>query len=160
VLLLKNVALAVLVLGTVVVLVPYRILTLSGQLQLGRLGILGYMGLVPILLGGGIYVWCLWGFPHTGWGTPTAIAPPKELVVNGPYRFTRNPMYLALVCAFCGEAALFASGQLLLCGLVLLAGFHLLVVLYEEPTLRRWFGSTYGTCCSTVPRWLFRRKAR
>ena len=49
---------------------------------------------------------------------------------------------------------LFASVRLLAYGLAVLAGFHLFVVLYEEPTLRRLFGPAYETYSAEVPRWL------
>ena len=154
-LLLKNVVFTILVPGTVAVFVPYRILGSSGQLQLSGIGLLRYLGLVPILLGGATYLSCVWGFAHIGRGTPAPIDPPKKLVVSGPYRFTRNPMYVAVLCVVFGEAVLFASGRLLAYGVLILTAFHAFVVLYEEPTLRRQFGSSYKAYCSRVPRWFF-----
>lgn len=158
-LLLKNLVFTVLVPGTVAVFVPYRILTSSGPLRLRDVGILHGLGLVPIVLGGVVYLWCIWDFGYRGRGTPAPIDPPKELVVGGPYRVTRNPMYVTVLCVVLGESVLFGSRGLLLYAVVLLAAFHLFVVFYEEPTLRRRFGSSYDGYCAKVPRWLFMRRA-
>jgi protein-S-isoprenylcysteine O-methyltransferase Ste14 len=63
-------------------------------------------------------------------------------------------MYEALALVLAGEAVLFRSWTLAVyCGCVLLC-FHLFVLLYEEPTLRRMFGASYETYCREVPRWI------
>ena len=159
-LLLKNVVFTVLVPGTVAVFVPYRILSSSGRLQLHEIGALRLLGLTPVLFGGAVYLSCVWGFARIGQGTPAPIDPPKKLVVSGPYRFTRNPMYVAVFCVILGEAVFFASSWLLAYGLLILATFYTFVVFYEEPTLRRQFGSSYNNYCTRVPRWLLMKKAR
>jgi protein-S-isoprenylcysteine O-methyltransferase Ste14 len=160
VLLFKNVLFTVLLPGTATVFIPYRILAASGQLNRPDIGAVRYVGLVPILFGGAIYLSSIWRFAHIGRGTPAPIDPPKTLIVSGAYRVTRNPMYVAVLSVILGESALFASGQLLVYGLAFLAASYSFVLLYEEPTLRRTFGSSYDAYCATVPRWLFMRKAR
>ena len=159
-LLFKNVLFTVLVPGTFSLYVPYRILIASGQLHRSGIGSVRYVGLVPILFGGAIYLSSVWRLAHLGRGTPAPIDPPKTLVVSGAYRVTRNPMYVAVLRVILGQSALFASGWLLVYGLVFLAASYAFVLLYEEPTLRRKFGSSYEAYCATVPRWLFMRKAR
>jgi protein-S-isoprenylcysteine O-methyltransferase Ste14 len=55
-------------------------------------------------------------------GTPAPPAPTARLVVVGPYRYVRNPMYLAVLTIILGQALLFGSGAALLyAGIVLLA---------------------------------------
>lgn len=159
-LLLKNVIFTLLVPGTVAVFVPYRILTSSGRLHLHQNGVARFLGIALILFGGALYLWCVWGFGHVGQGTPAPIDPPKKLVVSGPYRLTRNPMYAAVLSVIVGESVWFSSGRLLWYALVVLAAFYTFVVFYEEPTLRRQFGRSYESYCTRVPRWLFRRKVR
>ena len=159
-LLLNNLVFTVVVPGTVAVFVPYRILTSSGRWQLHEIGWLRLLGMAPVLFGGALYLSCVWGFAHVGHGTPAPIDPPKTLVATGPYRFTRNPIYIAVFCVIVGEAVLFASGRLLAYGLLVLAAFYAFVILYEEPTLRRQFGSAYESYCTRVPRWLLKKKAR
>lgn len=93
-------------------------------------------------------------FVRQGRGTPAPVAPPERLVVSGPYRYVRNPMYLAVLAGVSGQALLFGSRELLVYAAVVALGFHTFVVLYEEPTLRRRFGATYDAYRAHVPRWL------
>lgn len=53
-----------------------------------------------------------------------------------------------------GQELLFASTPLLEYGAAVAIGFHLFVLLYKEPTLRRTFGSEYDQFCANIPRWL------
>src|SRR5687767_177206 len=45
--------------------------------------------------GGALVLWCWYEFVTRGRGTPVPIDPPRHLVVVGPYRYVRNPMYVA-----------------------------------------------------------------
>jgi protein-S-isoprenylcysteine O-methyltransferase Ste14 len=92
-------------------------------------------------------------FAVEGLGTPAPIAPPQHLVVRGAYRHVRNPMYVAVLSLVLGQGIAFASNSLLIYGAGLALGFHLFVLLYEEPALRRTFGSEYAAYCGNVPRW-------
>jgi len=93
----------------------------------------------------------------TGRGTLAPVDPPTRLVVRGPYRYVRNPMYLGVLCILTGEAWLFASSALLIYAAAVLACFYSFVVLYEEPALRRKFGESYEQYARTVHRWWPRR---
>ncbi|MBI4402196.1 MAG: isoprenylcysteine carboxylmethyltransferase family protein [Nitrospirae bacterium] len=155
----KVVLFILLVPGTVTVLVPYLIVTARGEVP--AFDLLGLVGLFAIALGWGTLLQCAWDFARSGRGTPAPIDPPRRLVVQGLYRFVRNPMYLGAVTILLGEAALFRSPSLLLYGAACWLGSHLFVLLYEEPTLRRMFGAEYDAYCQTVPRWLPRwRRSR
>ena len=70
-----------------------------------------------------------------------------------PYRWVRNPIYVAALLIVGGEAWLFGSVPLLLYAAALAAAFHLLVTGYEERTLRTRFGDQYEAYRSTVRRW-------
>jgi len=96
-----------------------------------------------------------------GRGTPAVFDPPLRLVVRGPYRFVRNPMYLGAGLALGGAALLYRSIPLLLYGAGFLIATHLFVVFYEEPHLTRMFGLEYRAYRDRVRRWLPRlpRKA-
>lgn len=74
-------------------------------------------------------------------------------MVGGPFRYVRNPGYVAVVAMVLGQGVLFASGPVLAYAALLALGFHLFVVRYEEPTLRRQFGAEYDDYCRRVPRW-------
>lgn len=153
-LLVKNLVFTVLVPGTVAVYVPVFMFPHS---EISAVGLLG----VPwLLIGGCIYAWCLWDFASFGRGTPAPIDPPKHLVVRGLYRYCRNPMYVGVLCAIFGWSLLFRSLPLVIYGACTALVFHLFVLLYEEPHLRRVFGPSYEQYCSEVNRWLPSRRGR
>src|SRR5262245_66473153 len=74
-------------------------------------------------------------FALQGLGTPAPIAPPRNLVVSGLYRYVRNPIYVAVVAIILGQAVLMGDWRLIVYGALLWLGFHLFVVAVEEPTL-------------------------
>ena len=93
-------------------------------------------------------------FALQGLGTPAPIAPPRNLVVSGLYRYVRNPIYVAVVAVILGQGVLFADSRLLVYGALLWLFFHLAVIVHEEPTLRQSFGAEYESYCANVPRWI------
>ena len=97
---------------------------------------------------------CFARFALQGLGTPAPIAPPRNLVVSGLYRYVRNPIYVAVVAVILGQAVLFADWHLLGYGALIWLFFHIVVIAYEEPTLRQSFGAEYESYCANVPRWL------
>src|SRR4051812_3279605 len=87
-------------------------------------------------------------------GTPAPPAPTAHLVVVGPYRYVRNPMYLAVLTIIVGQALLFWSlGTLVYAGIVLVmvASF---VRAYEEPTLEEEYGEEYREFRRHVRGWI------
>jgi protein-S-isoprenylcysteine O-methyltransferase Ste14 len=150
---LKTLIFTIVVPGTVAGVVPWLLLQQPGE---GTLEIpsIWLLGLLPLLLGIGLYFWCAGAFTFIGKGTPAPLDAPKFLVREGPYQWVRNPMYLAVLSVVIGEAMLFHS--LLLVGYALLVwmAVHLFVVFVEEPSLRRQFGESYETYLRMVARWL------
>jgi protein-S-isoprenylcysteine O-methyltransferase Ste14 len=138
------------------VLVPVVLLSgPGGRLDLGVGRFLG----VPLLVAG---CWLLLDsvflrFAHEGRGTLAPVAPPRFVVRGGAYRVVRNPMYVANVAIIIGGGLLFRCGSLLVWAAAVLAAFHIFVVTYEEPTLRRSFGDDYETYRREVGRWMPRR---
>jgi protein-S-isoprenylcysteine O-methyltransferase Ste14 len=110
-----------------------------------------------IAAGTALYVWCVWNFAAVGGGTPGPGTHRRGVVAAGPYRWVRNPIYLAALLIVLGEAWLFMSLALLAYATAMAVLFHLFVTGYEEPTLRRRFGTTYLEYQRTVPRWIPRR---
>ena len=96
-------------------------------------------------------------FVVRGRGTPAPFDPPREFVASGPYRWVRNPMYVGAFLLFVGYALCAVSFAALLVPLGMLVAAHLFVVLYEEPTLERRFGESYGRYRRATPRWIPRR---
>jgi protein-S-isoprenylcysteine O-methyltransferase Ste14 len=105
-------------------------------------------------LGLALLIECFGRFALLGRGTPAPIAPTDRLIVTGPYRRVRNPMYVAVVAIIAGQAALFADLRLLGYGALVWLGFHLFVLAYEEPTLKRSFPADYPAFFAAVPRWI------
>lgn len=93
-------------------------------------------------------------FALKGVGTPAPVFPTKHLVVSGFYRHVRNPMYVGVVGAILGQALLFGDIRLLVYAGVIWLAFHVFVLGYEEPALRRQFGAEYATFRQHVPRWI------
>ena len=84
---------------------------------------------------------------------PAPIAPTQRLVVDGLYRHTRNPMYLAVVAIVLGQMLFFAQAVLLAYAVGIWLASFMFVVGYEEPALRRRFPNEYGAYFQAVPRW-------
>jgi protein-S-isoprenylcysteine O-methyltransferase Ste14 len=145
--------------GAVAVLFPYLLLSLDWEWERLELGTVRLLGLPFMLLGGLAYLGCLWEFVSRGRGTPSPFDPPQKLVTGGLYRFVRNPMYVTVGCFLIGEILFFESLILLLFLLFLWLDFHLFIVLYEEPTLKRAFGSPYEDYLQGVPRWIPRLRS-
>ena len=158
---LKTLLWSVFVPGSLTILVPYLLLSSKLELFHVELSIFRFIGLIPIALGAMLYLWCAWDFTFTGKGTPAPFDPPKEMVARGLYRYVRNPMYVAASLALIGEALLFESVLILIYAAIVFSVFHLWVIFYEEPTLKRKFGESYERYCLKVARWIpGARKAR
>ena len=145
----------VIVPGAVVVWVPYE---LSGQWSFRApflgLGLTRWLGGAIVLAALPIFADFLFRFVVEGFGTPAPIAPPSRLVVGGSFRYCRNPAYVAVVALVAGQALVLGSGLVLAYAGALWGVFHLFVVLYEEPNLRRRFGTDYEEYCRRVWRWI------
>ena len=140
--------------GTVALYVPGMLRERSADHAMHSFSL--YPWLALFLCGAGIYFWCAWDFAVKGMGTPAPIDAPRLLVVQGLYRFTRNPMYVGVLAMIFAQAIYYGSRPVALYGCALFLGFHLFVRLYEEPTLRRLFGTQYEQYCHRVPRWFLR----
>ncbi len=106
-----------------------------------------------------LLLWCVFDFGRTGGGTPAPIDPPRRLVIRGPYRYTRNPMYISVAVILLCEALILRSRAIAIYALLVWLGFHLFIVLVEEPGLRHRFGDEYDRYCERVPRWWVRWKS-
>jgi len=120
-----------------------------------------WIGTVPSVLGFAVALRCVWDFGWTGHGTPAPFAPPQRLVVVGFYRYVRNPMYVGTFAGWSGLWVAYGRANLaaLAVASVAMAGVVLFVRLYEEPTLRKTFGTEYEEYCRNVRRWLPRMRA-
>jgi protein-S-isoprenylcysteine O-methyltransferase Ste14 len=145
--------------GTVAGLMPWWI---SGwQMQAPLLGLPAMRVIGGVLIAAGVPVLLdsFARFALQGVGTPAPVLPTRHLVVTGLYRYVRNPMYVAVVWVILGQGLLFGNVRVLGYGALVWLAFHLFVLMYEEPTLRRSFGEEYEVFCANVPRWIPRLTA-
>jgi protein-S-isoprenylcysteine O-methyltransferase Ste14 len=129
---------------------PWWILTRDGRTAVPAV----WAAAGVIAAGAALYVWCVWNFAAVGRGTPGPWDAPSRVVAAGPYRWVRNPIYLAALLVVLGEAWLFLSLPLLAYAGVMAVSFHLFVTGYEEPVLARRFGGDYAGYRHAVPRWI------
>src|SRR5262245_47939391 len=80
--------------------------------------------------------------------------PSTALVTTGPYRFTRNPIYIGFVLAYFGFAIVLTSMWVLLLLIPVMAVMQRGVVVREEAYLAGKFGDAYRKYQARVPRWL------
>jgi protein-S-isoprenylcysteine O-methyltransferase Ste14 len=157
--LLRTITYASLFIGLLFIYLPARILAWAGILRPAAFDWPQIAGLLIGTLGAVLALWCVGAFAWIGKGTPAPFDPPRRLVIRGPYRFVRNPMYIGALLVLSATALFYRAIPVLLfaCGFVLVT--HLFVVIYEEPTLRRSFGPEYEAYCHRVHRWLPRASA-
>ena len=155
--LLRALTYASLFIGFVLVFLPARLLAWSGVSRPASLGVLQVAGMLATAAGAALAVWCVLAFAFVGKGTPAPFDPPTRLVVRGPYKRIRNPMYLGAGMALAGAALFYGSWALAGYAAGFLLLMHGFVLGYEEPTLRATFGSEYEAYCARAGRWWPRR---
>ena len=139
--------------GSIAGYVPWRYFGLS-QVQVIWTNPRHLLGLICIVVGAGLLATCIWDFAKRGRGTLAPIDPPRVLVVQGLYRYVRNPMYLSVTAIVLGEVLLTGSRYLLAYWVAWFVGVNVFVMAYEEPTLRRQYGDSYEAYAGRVGRWV------
>ena len=134
--------------------IPYKIHNYRPLLLDIHIGNLRYIGLVLIALGTLIISWGYLTFIFLGKGTPFHALPPEKLIIKGLYRYVRNPMLVGVLFVFFGESILFESTVIIIYMILGTSIYHLILVLFEEPQLRKRFGDSYFKYCKNVPRWI------
>ena len=139
--------------------VPWRYFGLSA-VALNWRDPLHLVGAALIASGTSLLIACIWEFARRGRGTLSPADPPKELVVQGLYRYVRNPMYLSVTTILLGEILITRSAALSMYWAIFFFVANLFVMGYEEPWLRRQFGVSYEAYVQSVGRWVPRRAQR
>jgi len=153
VILIRAVVYATLFVGFLLFFLPAQLVSWSGIVPPVRLGVAQIAGLVLAAAGAVLAVSCILSFVFIGRGTPAPFDPPRRLVVRGPYKFVRNPMYVGAATLLLGTALYYGSFAILAYAVIFLAVVHVFVRFFEEPVLRRSFGAEYEEYCSHVGRW-------
>jgi protein-S-isoprenylcysteine O-methyltransferase Ste14 len=110
-------------------------------------------GVIAIAIGSGLMVWAWWLFRKSG----TPIRPTEQataLVTSGPFRFSRNPMYLGIVVMMLGIAVWVGSLPMLIAPVGFFAVMSLVFIPYEERRLRETFDDAFLAFTRSVRRWL------
>ena len=112
------------------------------------------VGLIAVAIGLALYIWCL-AAHYIGYQTsvPIGFSPPF-LVVAGPYRFSRNPMYLSALIAWIGWTIFYESPAVFVALVLLWSLFAFRVIPSEERQLQAMFGDDYLNYKRSVPRWI------
>ena len=135
---------------------PFQLMQLNAELgwPVWRSVPTRVLGLLMITGGAGMMLYCTGLFARIGRGTPVPAAPPEKLVIQGPYRYSRNPIYVAYVAVWFGIFFFQGHAALLLYALIASLLVELVILFWEEPVLERRFGSEYDEYRARVPRWL------
>ena len=110
-------------------------------------------GIIMFLFAVIIASWCLLIF-RKAHNTTTPGIRSARLITNGPYRISRNPMYISLIFAYIGEAAILNQ----LCPLIVLPAViyyvNNIIIPVEEELLAGEFDGEYQNYQRQVPKWL------
>lgn len=109
-------------------------------------------GLIVLAIAGDLF--CLLNVSFVAKGPPLPGFEQECLMVNGLYRFVRNPMYVSWFAVLLGEAIHFRSQDLLFYLGFWFLFFHFKILFFEEPALRKEYGESCTQYCATVPRWI------
>ena len=98
----------------------------------------------------------LWGF-YTFWRGRTSPLPfraPTAMLTSGPFRFSRNPLYVAAVVCLTAFSPLLDSAWVLVTVPALVLALNHFIIRGEEARLRQIFGDQYNTYAGRVRRWV------
>lgn len=112
------------------------------------------IGWLIAVIGSALFVYTVFLFKMIGQGTLAPWEPTKKLIVEGPYRYCRNPMITGVLFMITGEGMMLYSTGIL----ALAVGFFIINTLYfifvEERSMMQRFGSDYLKYKKHVPRWI------
>ena len=110
-------------------------------------------GIGALIFGFMLMRWALWLFRQSGTPAhPTHRA--AALVLSGPFRFSRNPMYLGIVMMLLGIALRFGSWPMFIAPVGFFMFMSLVRIPSEEQALRNLFGEAYASYLRRVRRWI------
>jgi protein-S-isoprenylcysteine O-methyltransferase Ste14 len=130
-------------------------------LLLHQLAPLAFLPIVPARIAALIFLGCyllLFGWSYLLFRRAgTSIVPVKPslaLVIHGPYRLTRNPMYLSLLCLYLAVALWFGVVWALVLVPLVVVAVQRLAIAKEERYLEQKFGAIYRQYRTRVRRWI------
>lgn len=121
------------------------------------IGNASYLNLIAIVVGSFgliLMISTIHLFKTIGKGTLAPWNPTQKLVIQGPYKYCRNPMITGVLCILIAEALWFNSLLLLIWMLMFFIISSIYFVVKEEPDLVKRFGNDYVDYKKKVPRWI------
>jgi protein-S-isoprenylcysteine O-methyltransferase Ste14 len=119
-------------------------------------GLWNLAGLVLVVIGLASYAWCLvFHFRSYRASVRVGFSPP-HLVIAGPYRFSRNPMYVSGLFVWLGWTVFYGSPAVFIALVVLWFMFAYRMIPQEERQLENLFGDDYLEYKRSVHRWIGR----
>lgn len=142
---------------TVTVIVPIFIYN-PGQTVISGNLLTNLFGILFFIFGITLFIYTVFLFHIIGKGTLAPWSPTQRMVIEGPYRYCRNPMITGVFFILIGETLYLQSTNILIW-----AGAFFLIntfyfILKEEPDLQKRFGDEYKRYKKNVPRWIPRIK--
>ena len=113
-----------------------------------------WLGVALVAIGVAISAWAFLLFRREGTELNPRSEVNKALVVHGPFRFTRNPMYLGLVIITAGIAFWVGSLPMFAVPFLAFATANWAHIPFEEAKMRRQFGAAFEQYTREVRRWL------
>ena len=113
-----------------------------------------WLGVALVAIGVAIFAWAFLLFRREGTEIDPTSETNKSLVVRGPFRFTRNPMYLGLVISTLGIAFWVGSLPMFAVPLLVFATANRAHIPFEEAKMRRQFGAAFDQYMRQVRRWI------
>ncbi|HEY5623316.1 MAG TPA: isoprenylcysteine carboxylmethyltransferase family protein [Gammaproteobacteria bacterium] len=118
------------------------------------IGIARYvLGVATIVVSIAIFVWVLTMFSSARTSVDHR-KPTTALITSGPFRYSRNPIYVSMTLLSAGIAVVTSNFWILLMTLPAVITVHFLVILREEAFLKEKFGDRYLQYCASVRRWI------
>ena len=150
----RNLAMIVLLPGTVVVYIPHRLLEPYSGPELISLSLTQYSAILLLAIGAAILFKSIWSFAYVGKGTLAPFDETHKLIVVGLYRYVRNPMYVGVMLILLAESWFFRSSALLSYTGFCFVVANIVIIGYEENRLRHKYGDEFRQYCNHVGRWI------
>ena len=138
---------------TVTLVVPYLLYD-STEVLIPHTVSLKLTGWLIAVAGSALFVYTVFLFKILGNGTLAPWQPTKKLIVEGPYRYCRNPMISGVFFMITGEGLMLYSSNILAWAVAFFIINTLYFILVEERSMMQRFGSDYLKYKKHVPRWV------
>lgn len=120
------------------------------------------IGIIILFIGLFLLIWTILLFEKIGKGTLAPWSATKHLVIQGPFKYTRNPMITGVLCILTAEAIILNSNYLLYWTIFFFLLNCVYFKLFEEKQLEQKFGDEYIKYKKATPAWVpnifFRKK--